>query len=489
MSFKRELGLFDATMIVAGSMIGSGVFIVSADIARTVGSPGMLLVVWLLTGVLTLTAALSYGELAGLLPHAGGQYVYLREAFGPFAGFLYGWTLFTVIQTGTIAAVGMAFAKYTSALLPVVGEKNILMTIGGDATSPGFSVNAAQVFAIMSIVFLTAINARGVSLGKLVQNTFTTTKIVSVIALAVAGIVYGISTGSLSTSMASLWTDGIAPIVPDLSPDQLSDYGFVSRMGVPFLAAVAVAMVGSIFSSDAWNNITFAAAEVKDPERTIPRALVIGVSLVTVLYLLTNLSYIAVMPLGGSPDAAAAVDRGIAFATNDRVGAAAAEVIFGASGGVIMAVLIMISTFGCNNGIILSGSRAYYAMANDGMFFRQAAKLNGNGAPAASLWMQAAWASVLCLSGKYGDLLDYVVFAVLLFYILTILGIIRLRSTRPDAHRPIRAVGYPILPLLNVVLAAAICACLLVYKPQYSWPGLGIVALGAPVYLVWKRRS
>ncbi|MBU3699412.1 MAG: amino acid permease [Candidatus Kapabacteria bacterium] len=487
MSFKRELGLFDATMIVAGSMIGSGVFIVSADIARTVGSPGMLLLVWLLTGVLTLTAALSYGELAGLLPHAGGQYVYLREAFGPFAGFLYGWTLFTVIQTGTIAAVGMAFAKYTSAVLPIVGESNVLLSIGGDATSPGFSVNAAQVFAILSIVFLTALNARGVSLGKIIQNTFTTTKIVSVVALAVAGIVYGVSTGSLSASLGSLWTDGIAPIVPNLTPGQQESYGFISRIGMPFLAAVAVAMVGSVFSSDAWNNITFAAAEVKDPERTIPRALVIGVSLVTVLYLLTNLSYIAVMPIGGSPDATTALDRGIAFATNDRVGAAAAEVIFGTSGGVIMAVLIMISTFGCNNGIILSGSRAYYAMANDGMFFRQAALLNRNGAPAASLWMQAIWASVLCLSGKYGDLLDYVVFAVLLFYVLTILGIMRLRATRPDAPRPIKAVGYPVLPALYIVLALAICVCLLIYKPNYSWPGLLIVASGVPVYALWRR--
>ncbi|MFM8771437.1 MAG: APC family permease [Candidatus Kapaibacterium sp.] len=481
MSFKRELGLFDSTMIVAGSMIGSGVFLVSADIARSVGSPGMLLVVWAITGLLTMIAALSYGELAGLLPHAGGQYVYLREAFGPLAGFLYGWTLFTVIQTGTIAAVAMAFAKYTSAVFPGVGESHILLSAGG------LSVNAAQAFAILSIIALTALNARGVNLGKLVQNTFTTTKIVSVVALAAAGIVYGLSTGTLTSALGSLWTDGVSSAVPMLSPDQQTSYGFLSRLGMPLLAIVAVSMVGSVFSSDAWNNITFAASEVKSPERTIPRALIMGVALVTGLYLLTNLAYIAVMPIGGSPDAPTALGRGIAFATNDRVGAAAAEVIFGPSGAIIMAVLIMISTFGCNNGIILSGSRAYYAMANDGMFFRKAATLNRNGAPAASLWMQAVWASALCLSGKYGDLLDYVVFAVLIFYVLTILGIFRLRSTRPDAPRPIKAVGYPVLPALYIVLALSICVCLLIYKPNYSWPGLLIVASGVPVYMVWRR--
>jgi APA family basic amino acid/polyamine antiporter len=481
MGFKRELGLFDSTMIVAGSMIGSGVFIVSADIARTVGSPGMLLVVWLVTGLLTLIAALSYGELAGLFPQAGGQYVYLREAFGPLAGFLYGWTLFTVIQTGTIAAVGMAFAKYTSALVPMVGEANVLISVGG------FSVNAAQVFAIASIVGLTTLNARGVGLGKLIQNTFTTTKIVSVVALAAAGIAYGMSNGTLPAALGSLWTDGISPIVPDLSAAQQRSYGFISRHGMPFLAAVAVSMVGSIFSSDAWNNITFAAAEVKSPERTIPRALLLGVMTVTVLYLLTNLAYIAVMPIGGLPSAATAIERGIAFASNDRVGAAAAEVIFGTSGGVIMAVLIMISTFGCNNGIILSGSRAYYAMACDGMFFRRAATLNTSGAPAASLWMQAVWASALCLSGTYSDLLDYVVFAVLIFYILTIFAIFFLRFKRPELQRPIKAVGYPILPALYILFAASICICLLIYKPNYSWPGLLIVVSGVPVYYFWRR--
>lgn len=483
MSFRRTLGLFDSTMIVAGSMIGSGVFIVSADVARTVGSPGMMLVVWLVTGLMTLIAALTYGELAGLYPHAGGQYVYLRETFGKLPGFLYGWTLFTVIQTGTIAAVGMAFAKYTSQLVPALGESNVLFTIGP------LQVNAAQLFAIASIVGLTSLNARGLSLGKLIQNTFTSTKIISVVAIAIAGIVYGISNGTFSANIASLWTDAVTPVVPQLSSDEYNSLGFAARNGIPLLAAIAVAMVGTVFSSDAWNNITFAAAEVKEPTKTIPRALSIGVVLVTALYLLTNLAFVAVMPVVQDPHGATAFERGIAFATNDRVGAAVADVIFGGTGAVIMSVLIMISTFGCNNGIILSGSRAYYAMAQDKLFFAKAAQLNERGVPAYSLWMQAIWASVLCLSGRYGDLLDYVVFAVLLFYILTVLGVFKLRITQPNLERPIKAVGYPVLPALYIIAALVICVSLLIYKPHYSLPGLVIVAIGIPVYFIWNRRS
>ena len=481
MSFRRSLGLFDSTMIVAGSMIGSGVFIVSADVARTVGSPGMMLVVWLVTGLMTLIAALTYGELAGLYPHAGGQYVYLRETIGKLPGFLYGWTLFTVIQTGTIAAVGMAFAKYTAQLVPALGESNVLLSAGP------LHVNAAQVFAISSIVFLTWINARGVALGKLIQNTFTSTKIISVVAIAIVGLVYGITNGTFSLHISALWTDAVSPIVPQLSADELGTFGFASRMGIPFLAAIAVAMVGTVFSSDAWNNITFAAGEVQEPTKTIPRALFIGVTLVTALYLLTNLAFVAVMPVVHDPHGASAFERGIAFATNDRVGAAVADVIFGAPGAIIMSVLIMISTFGCNNGIILSGSRAYYAMAQDKLFFAKAAQLNERGVPAYSLWMQALWASVLCLSGKYGDLLDYVVFAVLLFYVMTVLGVFKLRITQPLLERPIKAVGYPILPALYIAAALAICISLLVYKPNYSWPGLIIVAIGIPVYYFWNR--
>ena len=469
MSFRRTLGLFDSTMLVAGSMIGSGICIVSADIARQVGSPLLVLLVWALTGFLTIIAALSYGELAGLFPQAGGQYVYLRESFGRMSGFLYGWTLFTVIQTGTIAAVAMAFAKYTSVFLPSVSEKNVLIDLG----LWGHTINGAQVFAIISILLLTAINARGVNLGKLIQNTFTTTKIVSVVAIALAGLLVGWGSGAFDGNLGSITTSQIP--APSSS--------------MPWLAMIAVAMVGSVFSSDAWNNITFAAAEVKDPQRTIPRALVGGVLLVTALYILTNLAYLCVLPLGGSETSATAVERGIAYATNDRVGAAAADVMFGPIGAGIMAVLIMISTFGCNNGLILSGARAYYAMASDKLFFRSAATLNKNDVPSRSLWMQAAWASVLCLSGRYGDLLDYVVFAVLIFYVLTIIGIIKLRRTRPDLPRPIKAVGYPILPALYIVIALGICVSLLIYKPNYSWPGLIIVATGVPVYLFWSKRS
>jgi APA family basic amino acid/polyamine antiporter len=456
-------------MLVAGSMIGSGIFIVSADIARQVGSPLLVLLVWALTGLLTIIAALSYGELAGLFPQAGGQYVYLRESFGRMSGFLYGWTLFTVIQTGTIAAVAMAFAKYTSVFLPSVSEKNVLIDLG----LWGHTINGAQVFAIISILVLTAINARGVNLGKLIQNTFTTTKIVSVVSIALAGLLVGWGSGAFDGNLGSIATSQIP--APSSS--------------MPWLAMIAVAMVGSVFSSDAWNNITFAAAEVKDPQRTIPRALVGGVLLVTALYILTNLAYLCVLPLGGSETGATALERGIAYATNDRVGAAAADVMFGPIGAGIMAVLIMISTFGCNNGLILSGARAYYAMASDKLFFRSAATLNKNDVPSRSLWMQAAWASVLCLSGRYGDLLDYVVFAVLIFYVLTIIGIIKLRRTRPDLPRPIKAVGYPILPALYIVIALGICVSLLIYKPNYSWPGLIIVATGVPVYLFWSKRS
>lgn len=468
MSFRRDLKSFDATMLVAGSMIGSGVFIVSADIARSVGSPGLLILVWTLTGILTIIAALSYGELAGLLPHAGGQYVYLREAFGRMWGFLYGWTLFTVIQTGTIAAVAMAFAKFTSVLIPGVGESNVLLDLGF------VSVNAAQILAIASIVLLTALNSRGVHLGKLIQNSFTTTKIVSVVALAVVGIFIGWGSGAFTANLGSAWASQLPPS---------------SDLGMPLLAVIAVAMVGSIFSSDAWNNLTFAAAEVQQPERVIPRALVGGVLLVTALYLLTNLAYMSLMPVVGNPDGVDAVSRGISYAVNERVGAAAAEVMFGSVGAAVMAILIMISTFGCNNGIILSGARAYYAMAKDSLFFRSAGELNSGGVPSRSLWMQALWASMLCLSGRYGDLLDYVVFAVLIFYVLTIAGIFRLRRTQPNLPRPIKAFGYPVLPAIYIVSALFICGCLLIYKPNYSWPGLIIVATGVPVFMIWNRRN
>jgi len=478
MSFNRSLGLYDATMIVAGSMIGSGIFIVSADIARTVGSPALLLLVWAITGVLTLIAALSYGELAGMMPQAGGQYVYLREAFGPMSGFLYGWTLFTVIQTGTIAAVAMAFAKFTSVLIPAVGESHELLAIGG------LSINAAQVLAIASILALTALNAGGVRMGSLIQNLFTSTKVIAVVGLALVGLILGVGSDAFTTNMAAFWSTSITlPESGTVLPTLLSQPILI------LLPALATAMVGSIFSSDAWNNITFIAGEVKQPERTIPRGLAYGVLLVTALYLLTNLAYLSLLPIGGTEGAETVAARGIMYPTNERVGTAAAEMMLGPAGATVMAVLIMISTFGCNNGLILAGARAYWAMAKDRLFFAGAAELNANGVPARGLWMQAAWASALCLSGSYGQLLDYVVFAVLLFYVLSIAGIFRLRRTKPLADRPYKAFGYPFLPALYMIAATAICVVLLVEKTDYTLPGLGIVASGIPVYLFWRSRS
>lgn len=451
MAFKRALGLFDATMLVAGSMIGSGIFIVSADIARTTASPMLLLLVWAITGLITLTAALSYGELAGMMPEAGGQYVYLREAFGPLAGFLYGWTLFTVIQTGTIAAVAMAFAKYTGLLIPFFAEDHRILEIGS------WGLSWAQLLAIGTIVLLTAVNARGVSVGKIIQNVFTSTKVISVVALALCGLIIGWGSDAFHMNMR-----GETTLLPNSA--------------LSLLPMLAVAMVGSIFSSDAWNNITFAAAEVRDPKKTIPMSLLYGVLIVTVLYLLTNLAYLALMPIAE-----------IAHVPNERVGAAAAQVMFGSNGAKFMAVLIMVSTFGCNNGLILSGARAYYAMALDKLFFTKAGVLSEKQVPKNALWIQAAWASALCLSGTYGNLLDYVVMAVLLFYIITIAGIFRLRTTRPDAPRPYRAFGYPVLPALYILAASFICVCLLLYKQEYSLPGLVIVVFGIPVYFLWRR--
>lgn len=473
--FRRDLGLFDSTMMVVGSMIGSGIFIVSADIARTVGCAGLLLAVWLITGILTVAASLSYGELAGLMPHAGGQYVYLREAYSPFVAFLYGWTLFLVIQTGTIAAVAMAFAKFTAVLLPSLGEKNILLSVFGR------QVNAAQATAIASICVLTIINARGIHGGKLVQNFFTSAKVAALLALILLGLVIGAGSDALSKNIEGFWNASWTRVGTGnaLAVETLT--------GLTLAAAVGVAMVGSLFSSDAWFDITFAAGEVKNPRRTVPRSLALGTIIVTLLYLLANMAYLALIPLQGSPGAADIAGAGIQFAADDRVGTAAAGVMFGGAGAVIMAALIMISTFGCNNGLVLAGARVYYAMAKDRLFFSRVSRLNDKGVPAAALYVQAAWSSALCLSGTYGDLLDYVIFAVLLFYALTIGGIFMLRKKIPGAERPVRAPWYPYLQIGYIAAALFICASLLVYKPKYTWPGLIIVLMGAPVYLLWRR--
>jgi len=476
-TFKRELGLRSSTMMVMGSMIGSGIFIVSADIARTVGSPGMLLLVWAITGILTLIAALSYGELAAMMPEAGGQYVYLREAYNPLIGFLYGWTLFLVIQTGTIAAVAVAFAKFTGIFIPALSEKNVLLSLGK------FNISAAQVFAIFSLIVLTAINMRGVKEGKLIQDIFTLSKIIALFGLIAVGLTIGANETALKANFGEAFWKSAWTKVADgkiISVETLS--------GLGLWAAVGVAMVGSIFSSDAWNNITFTAGEVINPKRNIPLSLALGTGAVTLIYLLANVSYLVVLPLQGTPDGTDALARGIQFAELDRVGTAAMSVVFGDLALYLMAALIMISTFGCNNGLILAGARVYYAMSNDGLFFKKASTLNEKSVPAFALVIQCVWASLLCLSGSYGDLLDYVVFAVLLFYILTIAGIFMLRKTKPDAERPYKAIGYPVLPALYIVLAAAICIDLLIFKPNYSYPGLAIVLLGVPVYFLWKKQ-
>jgi APA family basic amino acid/polyamine antiporter len=473
--FKRELRLLDSTMIVIGSMIGSGIFIVSADIARTVGSPGHLLLVWLITGVITIIGALSYGELAGMMPHAGGQYVYLREAYNPLVGFLYGWTLFLVIQTGTIAAVAVAFAKFTAVLIPEVGSNVILLTLAG------FKISAAQILAIASVVVLTFINSRGLHGGKLVQVTFTIAKTAALLALIVLGIAVGRNPAAVQANLARFW---------EASWTHFSDgaiLGVEPLTGIGLMAAISVSMVGSLFSSDAWNNITFASAEVVNPRRNIPLALALGTGTVILLYVLANVSYLLVLPLHGSPDGADALGRGIQFAADDRVGTAAASVIFGPVAAVIMAVLVMISTFGCNNGLILAGARVYYAMAKDGLFFKRIGALNAKSVPGFALAAQAVWASLLCLSGTYSDLLDYVIFAVLIFYILTVAGIFILRKKRPDIERPYRAFGYPLFPALYILAAATICIALLVLKPAYTWPGLVIVFLGIPAYFLWNK--
>lgn len=474
--FRRTVRLLDATMVVAGIMIGSGIFIVSADIARNVGSAGWLLVVWLITGVITLIGALSYGELAGMFPQAGGQYVYLRQAYNPLIAFLYGWTFFLVIQTGSIAAVAVAFAKFTAVIVPAFSETNVLLRFGG------LTISMAHVLAIGVIFFLTWLNTRGIRVGTFVQNVFTFGKIGSLIILIVLALI-GYNERAINLNWATFW---------DAQAVSVGSDGAVSTTvlsGMGLIVALAVAQVGSLFSSDGWNNITFAAGEVVRPQRTIPLALALGTIIVTVLYLLVNVAYLVTLPVRGVPGGTTPMEQGIQFAAADRVGAAAAEMMFPGIGAVLMAVLIMISTFGCDNGMILAGARCYYAMARDGLFFKSVGRLNTAGAPAIALWVQGLWASLLCVSGRYSDLLDYVVFAVLLFYILTVAGIFILRRRKPEIPRPVKAVGYPLLPALYIIAAAFICIVLLIEKPNYTYPGLFIVLAGVPVYYLWRRRS
>ena len=467
-SFKPTLGLFDATMIVAGSMIGSGIFIVSADITRNVGSAGWLIIVWLLTGFMTLTAALSYGELSGMYPKAGGQYVYLKEAYNPLIGFLYGWSFFAVIQTATIAAVGVAFAKFTAYLIPALSEDNLLFKIANGVDACGapkysFAINAAQVTSIFIIVLLTFINTKGVKLGKLIQTIFTSAKLLALFGLILFGFIYAYGKGIFAAN----WHDSINAHHLNLLDACTPSSGFtgVPISGALLMGALAAAMVGSVFSSDAWNNVTFIAGEIKNPKRNIGLSLFLGTLIVTVVYVLTNVMYTAVLPM----------DK-IAFAVKDRVAVTAAQEIFGTAGTVVIALLIMVSTFGCNNGLILAGARVYYTMAKDKLFFRPAGTLNKNAVPQWALWIQCVIACAWSLSGKYGQLLDMISFVVVIFYVLTIAGIFILRKKRPDIERPYKAFGYPVLPIIYILMGLAFCILLIIYKPEFTWPGIDYCA-------------
>ena len=465
-SFKPSLNLFDATMIVAGSMIGSGIFIVSADITRNVGSAGWVIAVWILTGVMTLIAALSYGELSSMFPKAGGQYVYLKEAYNPLAAFLYGWSLFAVIQTATIAAVGVAFSKFAGTFFKIleVNDSNLITQIGI------FKLYPAQLLSIIVIVFLTFINTKGIKSGKIIQTTFTVIKIASLLGL----IIFGLWLAAKSEIWNANWSD---PWKVNTRGADGSILGGVA--GSAILGSIAAAMVGSIFSSDAWNNVTFIAGEVKNPKRNIGLSLFFGTMIVTLIYVAANIMYISVLPL-----------QEIASANQDRVAVAASIKIFGNVGAYIIAAMIMVSTFGCNNGLILSGARVYYTMAKDGLFFKKTALLNKNDVPEFALWAQCIVASLLCISGRYGDLLDMISFVVVLFYAITIAGIFILRKKRPNAERPYKAFGYPFLPIIYILMAIAFCTLLIIFKPTFTWPGLIIVLCGIPIYyLALSKRN
>jgi APA family basic amino acid/polyamine antiporter len=468
---QTRVNLFDGVSMVAGAMIGSGIFIVSADIARSVGSPGWLMMVWLITGLITIIGALSYGELAAMMPSVGGQYVYLRESYHPLIGFLFGWTTFLVIQCGSIAAVAVGFAKFSGVIFPWVSEANVLLSIGA------LNISSTQFVAILMIAFLTWLNTRGIVTGKIVLNIFSSTKVIALLGFIIVGLVVTKGITSFEVNKAVFW--------------QASRVGegnqIIPIAGFALIAAIGTAMVGSLFSSDAWYNITYISGEVINPKRNVPLSLLFGTLLVSGLYLLANLVFIRILPLHGSPEGVDAVARGIQYATDDRVATSVMSVIVGDYAAIIMAVFIMISTFGCNHIMILAGPRVYYAMAKDGLFFKRVGSLNSKGVPAFALIVQGVWSVLLCLSGTYGNLLDYVIFAVLLFFTLTILAIFILRKKRPDIPRPYKAFGYPVIPGLYIITTFVIMVILLIYKPNYTFPGLAIVLLGIPVFYLWKK--
>jgi APA family basic amino acid/polyamine antiporter len=485
----KGLGLTSATTLVMGSMIGSGIFIVSAEIAREVNSPALLIGAWLVTGFMTIVGALSYGELAAMMPKAGGQYVYLREALGPLWGFLYGWTLFLVIQTGTVAAVGVAFGKFMGYFFPSIAADHWILHIAHVPPIPigpmvlgnmDVGLNTQNLCGIVIVVFLTVLNIFGLKLGAAVQNLFTIAKVSALAGLVIAGVFVARNAQAIAANFGNFWRLDL--------PHSATGTGAGPFVGV--LTILAVAQVGSLFSADAWNNVTFTAGEVKNPRRNLPLSLAIGTGVVILLYVAANFIYLGHLPFDGNPNGADVVARGIKYATSERVGTAVLEQMFGASGADLMAIAILISTFGCCNGLILSGARVYYAMAKDGLFFKSTGKVHPKYlTPKNALIVQGIWTCILCLSGTYGQLLDYIIFAVLVFYILTIAGLFVLRRTQPQAERPYRAIGYPVLPAIYIVMALFIDVVLLLYKPQYTWPGLIIVLLGIPVYFIWSRRS
>ena len=493
--FVKGLGLTSATTLVMGSMIGSGIFIVSAEIAREVNSPALLIAAWLVTGFLTITGALAYGELAAMMPHAGGQYVYLRESLGPLWGFLYGWTLYLVIQTGTIAAVGVAFGKFLGVFFPSISATNWIIHLWKVPPIPigpmvlgnmDVGLNTQNLMAVLVVIFLSVLNSFGVRTGAAVQNVFTFAKTAALLGLVLLGLAMGRNAHAIAANFGSnFWQNAGFSALHSV---QVGVGGPIALVGT--ITIIAIAQVGSLFSSDAWNNVTFTAGEVRDPQRNLPLSLAIGTGVVILLYVMANFVYLSVLPLAGDPNGTTILARGIQHASEDRVATAVMQQIFGSGGAQIMAVLILISAFGCNNGLILAGARVYYAMAKDGLFFTAAAKLHPKyHTPAHSLLMQCIWTCILCLSGSYGQLLDYIIFAVLVFYILTIAGLFVLRVKRPDAPRPYRAIGYPVLPAIYILMAVFIDVVLLRYKPQYTWPGLIIVLLGIPVFYLWSRRN
>jgi APA family basic amino acid/polyamine antiporter len=491
----KGLGLTSATMLVMGSMIGSGIFIVSSEISREVNSPALLIAAWLVTGFMTIVGALSYGELAAMMPRAGGQYVYLREALGPLWGFLYGWTLFLVIQTGTIAAVGVAFGKFLGIFVPSISSSNWIlhfwkvppihvgpMVLG----NMDVGLNTQNLVAILVVVALSVINIFGLKTGALIQNVFTFAKVSALLGIGLLGLFISRNAQVLAANFhGNFWNNAGLGAQHAL---QVGVGGPIVMVGT--LTILAVAQTGSLFSADAWNNVTFTAAEVKNPSRNLPLSLALGTGVVITLYIVCNFVYLSVLPLDGVANGATILERGIKYATEERVGTAVMTQMLGPAGGLLMAAAIMISGFGCSNGLILAGARVYYAMAKDGLFFRGVAKLHPTyKTPAVSLMVQMVWTCVLCVSGSYSQLLDYIVFAVLVFYILTIFGLFVLRRKHPDAERPYRAIGYPVLPAVYIAMALFIDVVLLRYKPQFTWPGLIIVLLGIPVYFAWSRHS